>query len=245
MTVLGVHQWPRRPRYSPRKEAMIIELHDFNSADKVIANNYPKEWEEIRKVLGRMPLHLKESDQAGIQGRPIFDPVGTNGYIKKGLQAKRWKANIQVPNEYDFMGTDIDFGKNGFIGEAQFSNYPFLLNNILRAELFFKGGLVLADRKMTCAFIITKAHMFPASNSTLYYEQAKYQLDALSKNKVFDVPIRLVGLKENVGRKIRVIWTTYTEARYSRTVSARAKVTCDISMGRSEKSRCPIKVDKP
>ena len=224
---------------------MIIEFHDFNSADKVITGNYAMEWGEIKEVLERMPLHLKKSDQAGIQGRPIFDPVGTNGYIKDGLKGKHWKSNIPVPGEYDFMGTDIDFGKNGFIGEAQFSNYPFLLNNILRAELFFKGGVILSDRKTACLFIITKAHMFPASNSTLYYEQAKHQLEALSKNKVFDAPIRLVGLKENVGRKIRVIWTTYTKPRYSRTVSKRAKLTCDISRGRSEESRCTIKVDKP
>jgi len=224
---------------------MIIEPQDFNSADKVITAKYLTEWEEIKEVLEQMPLHLKESDQAGIQGRPIFDPVGTNGHIKQGLQAKHWKANIPVPKEYDFMGTDIDFGKNGFIGEAQFSNYPFLLNNILRAELFFKGGVVLADQKTACLFIITKAHMFPASNSTLYYEQAKYQLEALSKNKVFDAPIRLVGLKENVAERIRVIWTTYSEPRYSRTVTTRAEMTCDITRGKSADSRCSIKVDRP
>ncbi|MCJ7645594.1 restriction endonuclease [bacterium] len=222
---------------------MILELYDFNNADKIINEKYPTEWEEIKEVLEGMPLHLKESDQAGIQGRPIFDPVGTNGYIKDGLQAKHWKSNIPVPKEYDFMGTDIDFGKNGFLGEAQFSNYPFLLNNILRAELFFKGGVILADSKTTCLFIVTKAHMFPASNSTLYYEQAKYQLEALSKNKVFDAPIRLVGLKENVG-EIRVIWTTYSEPRYSRTVATRAELTCNVTRGRSADSRCSLKVNK-
>jgi hypothetical protein len=223
---------------------MILELTDFNNADKVISGKYPTEWEEIKEVSEGMPLHLKESDQAGIQGNPIFDPVGTNGYIKNGLQAKHWKSNISLPKEYDFMGTDIDFGKNGFIGEAQFSNYPFLLNNILRAELFFKGGVILADHETACLFIITKGHMFPASNSTLYYEQAKYQLEALSKNKVFDAPIRLVGLKENVGKKIPAIWTTYTEPRYSRTVTTRAELTCDISNGKSAKSRCSIRVNK-
>jgi hypothetical protein len=170
--------------------------------------------------------------------------VGTNSYIKDGLEAKHWKSSIPVPEEYDFMGTDIDFGKNGFIGEVQFSNYPFLLNNILRAELFFKGGLALADQKTACVFIVTKAHMFPASNSTLYYEQAKYQLEALSKNKVFAVPIRLVGLEERIGEKILVMWTTYSEPRYSRTVSKRAKLTCDISRGRSAESRCSITVHK-
>jgi hypothetical protein len=45
---------------------MVLQLHDFNNANKVINQKYPTEWEEIREVLEGMPLHLKESDQAGI-----------------------------------------------------------------------------------------------------------------------------------------------------------------------------------
>jgi hypothetical protein len=223
---------------------MIIEFLDYNNADKIIEQTYVNEWKEIKDVLEKMPLRLKKSDQAGIKGTPIFDVVGTNSYIKEGLEAYGWKSSIPLPEKYSFMGTDIDCGKNGFIGEVQFSNYPFLLNNILRAQLFFRGGLVLADRKTACTFIVTKAHMFPASNSTLYYEQAKEQLDALAQDKVFDVPIRLIGLKEKIGGRIRVVWTTYASPRYSRTVTTRAKLYCTIDRGKSSASRCSIKVHK-
>jgi hypothetical protein len=142
------------------------------------------------------------------------------------------------------MGTDVDFGKNGVLVEAHFSNYPFLLNNILRSELFFKSGLVLADGKTSFVVIITKAHMFPASNSTLYYEQGKNQLNALSEHNVFDVPIRLVGLKERVGDRIPVIWTNYSNRRYSRTVTTRAEITCNIQRGGSDRSRCSINLNE-
>jgi hypothetical protein len=57
----------------------------------------------------------------------------------------------------------------------------------------------------------------PASNSTLYYEQAKNQLDALSNYSVFSIPVRLIGLTENVDVPIKVKNVLYDNARYSRT----------------------------
>lgn len=47
--------------------------------------------------------------------------------------------------------------------------------------------------------------MFPASNSTLYYEQAVNQLTALIKYQVFDVPIRLIGLFEQQNTIVPII----------------------------------------
>ncbi len=87
-----------------------------------------------------------------------------------------WLVNIPIPVDYSFLGTDIDFGKAGVIVESQFSNYPFLLNNTLRSELFFKAGTIFAGHPTQLVILITKALMYPASNSTLYYEQAVRQL---------------------------------------------------------------------
>ncbi|WP_375472780.1 hypothetical protein [uncultured Nostoc sp.] len=80
--------------------------------------------------------------------------------------------------------------------------------------------------------------MFPASNSTLYYEQAVNQLTALAKNQVFDVPIRLVGLFEQQNTIVPIIWTEYLSKRYSRTVNTRISRQCQINAGRSARSRC-------
>ena len=119
----------------------------------------------------------------------------------------------------------------------QFSNYPFLLNNTIRSELFFKSQIPLVGHPAKLAVIITKVHMFPASNSTLYYEQAVHQLTSLAKYKVFDVPIRLVGLfVERTGINPGV-WTGYSATRYSRTVDIRANRQFVISSRKSD-GRC-------
>lgn len=219
---------------------MLIRTEDFNDADKVILGTYEGEWKEIETVLEAMPLHLKASDQAGIQGVPIFDPVGTNEYIKQLLKTS-WQPSIPIPTEYSLLGTDIDFGKSGILLEVQFSNYPFLLNNLLRSELFFKSAILLNGYPTRLVIIVTKAHMCPASNSTLYFEQAQRQLASLAKYKVFDVPIRLVGLYEQENTTVEVQWTQYKNPRYSRTVIIRERRRCNITR-RSPRSRCDFKL---
>ena len=75
-----------------------------------------------------MNLHLKQSDQAGIQGSLIFDPVGTNEFVKTRLRRhENWLANPPIPDQLGFLGTDVDFVVNGMLVEIQFSNRPFLL----------------------------------------------------------------------------------------------------------------------
>ncbi len=189
-----------------------------------------------------MPLHVKPSDQRGIQGELIFDPVGTNEYIKSALVKLKWQNNIVIPAEYRFLGKEIDFAKAGIILEIQFSNYPFLLNNTLRSELLFKAGTIFAEYSTKLVIIITKAQMFPASNSTLYYEQAAQQLKALIQNHVFDVPIRLIGLFEQRDTITSVISSVYQEKRYSRIVQTRISCRGQLISGRLTSSRCQIRL---
>lgn len=208
----------------------------------MINSRYHQEWEEINTVLSQMPLHIKASDQAGIQGNPIFDPVGTNEYIKKALIEFNWQSNIPIPVAYRFLGKDVDFGKAGIIIEIQFSNYPYLLNNTLRSELFFKAKSKFAGHEPNLLIVVTKAQMFPASNSTLYYEQAVNQLTALVDNQVFDIPIRLIGLFAEKDTTIPVIWSQYISERYSRRVNNRINLKCEIVGGRSPGSRCQLRL---
>lgn len=220
---------------------MIIHITDFNAADTVIANSYQAEWQELRQVLEQMPLHLKASDQAGIQGTRIFDGIGTNRYIKNALRNPpfNWGVNIRIPAQYRFLGTDVDFCKAGLLVEAQFSNYPFLLNNMLRSELFFKARTQFNGHAVGAVVIVTKARMFPASNSTLYYEQAVNQLASLARNHVFDVPMRLVGLFEITGVPVRIKLTQYLNPRYSRDIVAQLDYDCTITPG-SGRGRCTL-----
>jgi hypothetical protein len=208
---------------------MEVQFSDYNEAKSLLERSYRSEFTTLAAVLGKMPLHLKDSDQRGKEGTPIFNPVGTNSYIKQGLAAAGWGINLSIPEKFAFLGTDVDFFKNGLLCEAQFSNYPFLLNNLLRSELFFKSRTTFQHLPVTALAIITKAHMFPASNSTLYYEQAMKQIGELSNHHVFGVPIRLIGLFLPETGRHEAVWTRYREARYSRTIVEERRRTIEVS----------------
>ncbi len=219
---------------------MDVQFTDYNGAKEVVAQSFAEQWSSLSVVLGEMPLHLKPSDQKGIQGNAIFDPVGTNEYIAAKLGEHHWRAKIAIPPEFRFLGTDVDFGKLGAVVEVQFSNYPFLLNNVLRSELFFRAGTVFDQAASRLVFIVTKAGMFPASQSTLYYEQAQSQLKALASHGVFTVPIRLVGLFSPIGEG-EAIWSAYG-ARYSRSAQNRERRRFLIQAGQgiTPSNRCRI-----
>jgi hypothetical protein len=219
-----------------------IQFTDFNGADDLFASTYRDEWQDVDEVIAGMPLHLKASDQAGLLGNPIFDPVGTNAYLKNALVTRNWLTRVPIPSAFAFLGTDVDFVKSAVLGEAQFSTYAFLLNNVVRSELFAKSQLAIAGAPIRAVMIITKAHMFPASNSTLYYEQARNQLNELARNHVFDVPMRLVGLFETPGTTVDGVWTSYHASRYSRTVVTSTKMRCETLNPRRSGSRCAIRV---
>ena len=223
---------------------MEIEVTDFNDSESLINQEFSHEWDVIETILTSMPLHLKASSQSGIEGNPIFDPVRTNQFIKTELVKQGWYPNIPIPKIYQFLGKDIDCGKTGILIEFQFSNYPFLLNNLLRSELFFKSKITLQSevtQLVIIKLIITKAKMFPASNSTLYYEQAVKQLTALTKYKVFDVPIRLVGLFEKIEETTTIVWSQYEQQR-SRKIIQQKQGQCIISLGKKQNSRSIIKI---
>lgn len=219
---------------------MEMKIEDYNNASSIVDEKYKNEWSELKNVIKTMPLHIKASDQAGKQGQAIFDPVGTNAFIKDKMQDIDWIPNKEIPEEFRFLGTDIDFVKAGILVEVQFSNYPFLLNNLLRSELFFQAKTKFTASEAELLVIITKAHMFPASNSTLYFEQACNQLNALANNNVFDIPIRLIGLVSPISDSVPCNWTTYDDPRYSRTVELKEEIKVKITCGRQKKSRTII-----
>lgn len=218
---------------------MLVEFTDYNGAAPVFSDAYRHVWEELEDALGSLMLHLKASQQAGIEGDAIFDPVGTNEAIKASLHSRGWASNVKIPARFAFLGKNIDFEKDGVIVEVQFSNYPFLLNNAVRSHLFYIAEVEFGTETTAAAVIITKAKMFPASQSTLYYEQAVNQLNELVGNGVFDIPIRLVGLFEEANSVVTVKWTDYG-GRYSRTVADRSDRQCRIE---EHGSRCALLVD--
>ncbi len=207
---------------------MKIEYSDYNN----VARKISRVWPGVREAIEKLKLHVKGSDQAGIKGNLIFDPVGTNKELKSLLEPKGWASGVRICH-FKAFGTDIDFEKQGVILKNQFSNYPFLINNIARSYVFSKQGEKLNGHIPKALIVITKCKVFPSSNSTLYYEQGKAQLDALAPLGALDLPVRLVGLSENVGSRVQCMHTRYSASRYSRTVAKAEPRVCLIEAGRA------------
>jgi hypothetical protein len=207
---------------------MVLRFQYYNNASNLLNDEYSTQWRDLRGMLEEMPLYLKASDQRNRVGRPIFDPKATNSHIKNALQTS-WNCDVSIPEQFTFLGNNIDFEHSGLIVEVQFSNYPFLLNNVIRSELFYRSYTQFSTENTSIVAIITKAGELPASNSTLYYEQAEYQLESLRRNSIFNIPIALIGLFPPSNDRFPAIWTDYDDPRYSRTVIDRREVTISVN----------------
>jgi len=204
---------------------VIIKTKDFYGAANEIQNSFRSEWYELEDVISKMPVYLKPSGESGMEGDPIFDPVGINAHVKEKLTSKGWNAGASIPSQFDRLGKDVDFAKNGAILEVQFSNYPFVSNNIIRSETFYQKNISFGGDETGILFIVSKGKMFPASQSTLYYEQAVGQIKSIEVD--LDIPIRVVGMFESKNKVVDVKWTDY-EDRYSRDPETRTTVEATI-----------------
>jgi hypothetical protein len=206
-------------------------ISDFNGADTYLTGAGSREWADLDAVVSAMTLQLQPSDQARMNRTPIFDPKATNLYLTNETTKLGWNK-IPVPGTLTEFGLDWDAGKNETLGEFQFSNYPFLWNNIIRTEGVFRSNIALQNmRGVKVIVIITKSGMFPASNSTLYYEQAKAQVSAAVGFNAFTVPIRLVGLVLSPNtQQAEVDWNEYP-ARYGRQANQTTRKTMTVTWG--------------
>ena len=156
------------------------------------------------------------------------------------LQERGWTTRIPIPAQHSALGTDVDYGIHGVLGEGQFSNYPFLLNNVMRTNVFHQKQVLFSHvGRVAASIIVTKVRALPASNSTLYYEQACKQMEFMREAGVLTVPTRLVGLGAEIGRPLEAVFSVYA-ARQSRTVRTRESVRCLLKDGPREDSRCQI-----
>jgi hypothetical protein len=206
---------------------MKFVVADFNSADTFIASDQQLQssWNELESVLDGMPLHTKDSDQKGIQGQHVFDPVGTNEHIKSAMKRLGWGCNVPIPEGYTCFGSGVDFKNGDLLVEVQFANYPFLLNNVARSDLFIRE-LLWAK----AVVIITKCNLLPGANSMLYFEQAKNQLAKLG---LFRSPIRLVGLSVDED-EVDGVWTKYRGGYYSRDAAQQRQVRYQTAVAKSK-----------
>jgi len=195
---------------------VIFDITDFNNSSQYFRSHGRQEWDDISDIISNMPLYLQPSQQSGIVGNAIFDPKATNNYLTTNTHQRSWRT-IHVPPQLQMFGKHWDSGKNGTLAEWQFSNYPFLWNNIIRTEAVISSNTNLNNNVLPKGLIIvTKSGMIPSSNSTLYYEQARAQISSVISLNVFKLPIRLIGLViPTTLNEIDAVWTKYPNS-YSR-----------------------------
>ena len=116
---------------------MKFYFHDYNFNENFTHSNQDT-LIELDLVIKQLDIYLKNSDQKGKKQSLIFDPKGTNYSLKELLNSKNWECNLKIPNKFNSLGKDIDFYKDNLLLEVQFSNYPFLLNNIIKVNYFIK-----------------------------------------------------------------------------------------------------------
>jgi hypothetical protein len=219
---------------------MRLEIADFGRSARAIESRFAEQWGELEQALLSMPLHVKSSDQRGIQGTLIFDPIGTNRFLVDRLSPP-WHR-LLIPAEHREWGTDVDLAYRGVLLEVQFSNYPFLVNNLLRAVVLRRAGVLVDGFPIGVVVVVTKTHEIPASQSTLYYEQAVRQTSALVRAEVLPFPIRLVGVGVPVEQEILVTRTQYLETRHSRTVVNQEVLRASVVAPRTTRGRMRLEI---
>lgn len=208
-------------------------VEDFNNADDYFASEGKSGWEELSQIFTSLQLQLQASDQAGKQDTLIFDPKGTNAKLTSMAAGKGWQK-IPVPLDLQPFGKDWDSGKGSTLAEWQFSNYPFLWNNIIRSEAIYQAQdqLPQLTAPAKALVIVTKSGSIPSSNSTLYFEQALAQISTVTKLGVFRIPIRLVGLAiPSNASHLECALNSYA-ARYGRDAETSTDCKIEINWGR-------------
>ncbi|MFD8937802.1 hypothetical protein ACFV0R_21520 [Streptomyces sp. NPDC059578] len=198
---------------------MIFDVADFFDADDYFATEGAQEWADMEYVLEGLQLQLQPSGQAGLDGRAIFDPKATNRILTAGMAAHGWHK-INVPTSLRAFGTDWDAGRNAVLAEWQFSNYPFLWNNIIRSQVVARNGWQLNGMSSAprALLVVTKSGCLPASQSTLYFEQGKAQMESVLSALDLNLAIRLVGLTiDEHASFVTASWNGYA-GRTSRSV---------------------------
>jgi hypothetical protein len=216
---------------------MYFMVEDFNDAGDHFDGRGSARWSEIEQVLMDLTPQMQASDQARKIGDPIFDPKATNAALTQAASLWRW-SKIPVPPSLQPFGNDWDAGKGSVLAEWQFSNYPFLWNNIIRTEAIFQSQATLPGlQPIDALIIVTKSGTFPASNSTLYFEQALAQIDTVTALGVFTVPIRLVGLTIPPGATtMECDWNIYT-GRYARAPTRTVRKVLQVEWTRAGQYR--------
>ncbi|WUH93457.1 hypothetical protein OG900_27325 [Streptomyces sp. NBC_00433] len=219
---------------------MDFETADFSGATEYFAGPGSAYWSDLAYVIGH--LRLQPSGEDGMTGNPNFGPKATNRILTEQAALLGWEK-IPVPDSPKAaFGLDWDAGRGAVLVEWQFSNYPFLWNNIIRSQVAVHRSLLLQgmDSVPQALVVVTKSGCPPASRSTLYFEQAKAQLGMAAEALDLDIAVRLVGLTIPAGcATVDADWNTYP-GRTARKVPTSTPRDLDVTWSHRSRSGQPV-----
>ena len=222
---------------------MRLKSANFNDVGTLLSGEFSAEWTEIETAIRGLPLCMKLSQQEGKEEELVFDPIATNRLITDALVGLGW-AKVRIPKKQACYGKGIDFGKRSVLVEVQLSNYPFLTNNVVRADVLRRSKTSLAGGVPDAIVIITKVGKLPSQNSSLYFEQACDQMKLAEDVRLFEIPIRIVGLSEDAATRVHGKRTEYG-GRTSRKVKKQQDVEFEVQAGKKALSPYVIEVAAP
>jgi len=162
------------------------------------------------------------------------------GRLDMALSGRRVEPQRRAHSSPTVLPSDVVPGKYQS-AKARFTTTIRLLDAVRSARWRGRSGWRSRARvRRPAAVIITKARLFTASNSTLYYEQAVRQMNFLISVGAIELPVRLVGLTLAPDIPTDAVFTRYHAPRYSRTVVERGTVRCVVRSGRLPNGRCRI-----
>jgi len=194
-----------------------FEVVDFNGAERYYHGSGAREWTDLNEIVTEMPLYLQGSLQAGRIGSAVFDPKATNLHLKAKL-----RQEVGGPSQSQETSRRL-------VTTGTAARVKRLLSGSSRT-IVHKTRLKLPEMSpIKGLIIVTKSGLFPAAQSSLYFEQAEAQLASATALGIFTIPIRLVGLtiKSQVD-EYEAVWTEYAD-RTSRTALRKVRIRTKVT----------------
>lgn len=127
----------------PTNLQQLFEVREWRHASAILAQDFPKEWEEIIGVLSRLVLKKSDVIAAGKNKSPISRAIDGEFY-RLGWKERHFDTSIQVDDEqYKSPTHSVDCFKNRIALEIEWNNKdPFFDRDLNNFRLLFELRVV-------------------------------------------------------------------------------------------------------
>jgi hypothetical protein len=190
----------------------ITSVYSHKNGLEFVTKNFPKEWEEVRRVIGAVDASKafsKVSKEKTMNGTILYSPVRLNKIFAEEFHRDGWKtAKLKVQTTVQLEDQTIlqykgframDFVKNDIGVEVQFGKYAFMMYNVsAKMTVFHKQHIIKAGVEI----VPMKAMALQMSTGVSFFEQFKTDLEMRGVADI-DIPVCIVGVDADKKEKQR------------------------------------------